>query len=187
MNSKNKINLIFFGTAEFGIPSLKKILADSRFNVLSIITQSDKKIGRKQTITPPPVKLIADKYKILTLQPDKIIKIESIVRRLKPDLAVLIAYGQIIPKSILNIPKLGFINVHGSILPKYRGAACLQAPILNGDKFSGISIMKMDKGLDTGPIIKQAKTALAMSETADSLHNKLANLAAEILPDIIIS
>ncbi|MFH1427307.1 MAG: methionyl-tRNA formyltransferase [Patescibacteria group bacterium] len=186
MNSKNKINLIFFGTAEFGISSLKKILSDRRFNILAIITQPDKKIGRKQITTSPPIKLIANQNQIPILQPKNIIDIKNQIIKINPDLAILIAYGQIIPKEILDIPKLGFINVHGSILPKYRGAACLQAPILNGDKFSGISIMKMDKGLDTGPIIKQEKIALAKSETADSLHNKLANLAAEILPDIII-
>lgn len=184
-NPKQPIKIIFLGTPEFSVPALKILSQDKRFEIISVISQLDKKIGRQQILTSPPVKIEALKLKLTVLQPQKISELENKLKKLKPQAAVLIAYGQIIPEKILNIPKHGFINIHASLLPKYRGASCLQAPILNGDLETGITIMKMDKGLDTGPIIKQNKIKISRTETATSLHDKLSKLGAEILPDVL--
>jgi methionyl-tRNA formyltransferase len=183
----SKIKTMFIGTPDFAVPALKKISADSDFEIMAVITQPDKKVGRKQILTPPAVKAEAEKLRLKILQPEKIKNITEEIKTLKPDLIVLIAYRQIIPADILAIPQYGCINIHGSLLPKYRGASCVQAAISNGDEESGITIMKMDSGLDTGPIIKQTKIKLSAEETADSLYEKLANLGAEILPEVLKS
>lgn len=177
----NKIKILFIGTSDFGIPSLKALMNCREFKVISVITQEDKKIGRKQILTPTPIKKEAGKYNIPILQPKKIIEVKSDIKRLNPDIIVLIAYGQKIPEDILNMPKYGSINLHGSLLPKYRGSSCIQAPILNGDDKTGITIMKMDSGLDTGKIIKQDEIQISPKETALTLHKKLSDLGAKIL------
>jgi len=184
-NNKNIYRLIFIGTSEFAIPALKNLIENEKFNIISIITQPDKKVGRKQALTPPPLRKEALKYNIAIWQPDNIAKIKDQLIKLKPDLMIVISYGQIIPKDILNIPKYGSLNVHGSLLPKYRGAACIQAAILNGDKKTGITIIKMDENLDTGPILMQAELKIKPKETALPLHDKLAKLGAKILPNVI--
>ncbi|NQU83711.1 MAG: methionyl-tRNA formyltransferase [Parcubacteria group bacterium] len=181
MKDKDKIRTIFIGTPDFGIPSLRKLADDSRFEVAAVITGLDKKIGRKYIITPSPIKIEAQKLNLLVLQPQKISKIKKEIADLNPDIIVTVAYGQIIPEEILTIPKFGSINIHGSLLPKYRGSACVQSPILNGDKKSGVTIMLMDKNIDTGPILNKAEVILADDETYASLHKKLSILGAEIL------
>lgn len=175
------IKTIFIGTPDFAIPSLESLIKDDFFNIVGVITQPDKPSGRKQIITPPPVKLIAQKYNIPVFQPKKIASFASKILELKPDLIVVAAYSQIIPKSILDIPKYGCVNVHGSLLPKYRGAACIQAPILAGDKESGVTIIQMDKGLDTGPILAQKSIKIQKEWTAGALFSKISTLGAEIL------
>jgi methionyl-tRNA formyltransferase len=184
--SNVKIKIIFFGTPEFGLPSLEKISNDIRFEIMAIVTQPDKQVGRKQIITPPPVKLWALKNKIQVFQPEKIITLSDKIKEFKPDAIIVIAYSQIIPEKILLIPKYGCINIHGSLLPKYRGASCIQAPILNGDKETGITIMKMDKGLDTGPILKQKILNISEEETSESLSHKLSLLGSEILIPVLL-
>ncbi len=181
MSNQKTIKTIFIGTPDFGLPSLKNLIKDDFFDIQLVITQPDKKIGRKQILTPPPIKIEAEKNNIPVLQPKNISEIKNEIVKIKPDIGVVIAYGQIIPENILSIPKYGFINVHGSLLPKYRGASCVNAPILNGDKKSGITIMKMDKGLDTGPILAQTKIQLAPDETAGSLYKKLSKTGANFL------
>ncbi len=183
---KEKIKTIFIGTPDFAVPSLKSLIKDERFEIISVITQPDKKIGRKQLVTPSPVKIEAKKHNIPILQPDKIIDLKSKILNLKPDIIIVIAYAQIIPEEILTLPKYGVINIHGSLLPKYRGASCIQAAILNGDNESGITIMKMDNGLDTGPILKSISMKILPSDTADSLYDKLSKLGAETLIPIIL-
>ena len=183
--TNKKIKTIFLGTPDFAIPGLKAILNDERFEVILIITQPDKKVGRSQELSPPPVKLMAQEYKIPVIQPHKITAIKEKISSLKPDLAVLIAYGQIISEEILNIPKFGFINVHASLLPKCRGAACIQGTILDGDKTTGVTIIKLDQGLDTGPILKQVEIKIEPEDTATSMHEKLAILSSQILGDAL--
>ncbi len=184
--SNQKIKTIFMGTPEFAVPGLKRLLETSDFDVVAVFTQPDKAVGRKQTITPSAIKKLAQEHNVKVFQPEKIKTEIETIKNFSPDLIVVIAYGKIIPQSILDIPKHGCINVHASLLPKYRGAACLNAPILNGDQETGITIMKMDAGLDTGPILKQVKIKLDQQETLKTLHDKLSNLGAETLPDTLI-
>lgn len=183
--SAKKIKTIFMGTPDFAVPGFKALLDDDSFEIIMAITQPDKKIGRRHVLSSPPIKIIALKNNIPILQPKKITTIYNDLHALSPDLIVDIAYSQILPKNILNLPKYGAINVHASLLPKYRGAACIQAAILSGDKESGISIMKMDSGLDTGPIIKQEKVLISSNDTGASLFEKLSALSAKILPSSI--
>ncbi len=174
---------IFMGTPEFAVKPLQALIADPDFSVIAVITQPDKPVGRKQIITAPPVKELAQQNNIPVFQPNKIIEIKEALKQLSPAIAVIAAYGQILPKSILDIPKYKSINIHASLLPKYRGASCIHAAILNGDQKTGISIMQMDEGLDTGPIIRQKPINIDPAETAASLHDKLSNLAQSILTD----
>ncbi|HAM88602.1 MAG: Methionyl-tRNA formyltransferase [Candidatus Falkowbacteria bacterium GW2011_GWC2_38_22] len=176
-----KIKTIFIGTPDFGAPSLINLINDDSFDIVSIITQPDKKIGRKQELTSPIIKQVALEHNLPVLQPQKIKDITEQIKQLSPDLIIVIAYAQIIPGVILNIPKYGTINVHGSLLPKYRGASCIQATILNGDKETGVTIMKMDENLDTGPILSQKEITIIDSDTSKTLFEKLSILGADIL------
>ncbi len=179
--AKNKIRLIFMGTPDFAVPGLTSLIAAPDFEIIGVYTQSDKPVGRKQLLTPPAIKTTALQNNLKVFQPIKIKTTTEIIRSLKPDLIVVIAYGQIIPPDILDIPTYGCLNIHASLLPKYRGAACLNAPILNGDEETGITIMKMEAGLDTGPILKQEKIKLNGQETLETVHDKLAVLGADLL------
>jgi methionyl-tRNA formyltransferase len=176
-----RIKTIFMGTPEFGARALEALLNSDFFDVVAVVTQPDKKVGRGLELATSAIKKVAQKYQLKIYQPEKIRHEAALIKELKPDLIVVAAYGQIIPLSILNIPVYGCINVHGSLLPKYRGAACLQAPILHGEKYSGVTIMKMDENLDTGPILAKKKIKLTKDETASSLHDKLAELGAKLL------
>jgi methionyl-tRNA formyltransferase len=185
MSNQEKIKIIFAGTPNFSIPSFQALLSDKDFKILATITQPDKKVGRKQILSPTPVKIEAEKNEITVWQPEKIKECEEKIIKSKPDLGVVIAYGQIIPQNILDIPRYGWINIHGSLLPKYRGAACVQAAILAGDKETGITIMKIDKGLDTGQILKQTKIKISGEDTAEVLSDKLAKLGAGIIAETL--
>lgn len=176
-----KIKTIFIGTPEFAVPALRSLLKNDLFDIVLAITQPDKKVGRKQILTASPVKNIALENNLLLLQPEKIKDITDEIADIKPDLIVVAAYAQIIPESILNIPKYGCINIHGSLLPKYRGAACIPAAIINGDRETGITIMKMDKGLDTGPILDRSSIPINNDDTGATLYAKLSDLGAELL------
>lgn len=173
--------IVFMGTPEFSVPTLEALANSDSFLVSAVVTQEDKPVGRKQMLSAPAVKTCANKYKIRVLQPKKIKDITSELKDLAPDLIVVIAYGQIIPQNILDIPKFGCINIHGSLLPKYRGAACLQAAILNGDEESGLTIMKMEAGLDTGPILKQFTIPLNGKETIEELHDQASLLSGKVI------
>lgn len=180
------MRLIFMGTPQFAIPSLEKLIKAKDLEIVGVFTQADKKQGRKQEISYSPVKKIALKHNLTVFQPNRIKDQTDIILNLKPDIIVVIAYGQIIPQTILNIPKYNCLNVHGSLLPKYRGASCLAAPILNGDNETGITIMKMEAKMDTGPILKQFKIKLNQTETLQDIHDTLANLSAEHLDSVIL-
>lgn len=179
--SNRKIRVIFMGTPEFALPGLKSLIAKADFEIVGVFTQPDKPVGRRQAMTPPPIKVLAMENGLPVFQPDKIKAETERIEKLAPNLIVVIAYGKIIPASILDIPKYGCLNVHASLLPKYRGAACLNAPILNGDDRTGITIMKMDVGLDTGPILRQAEIRLNGHETLEIVHDRLSGLSGEIL------
>lgn len=179
--SNSKIRTIFMGTPEFAVQTLLSLITDDGFEIIAVFTNPDEKIGRQQIVSEPPVKKMAIKHKLTYYQPIKIKSETDTIKKLNPDLIVVVAYGHLIPQEILDIPQYGCINVHASLLPKYRGASCLQAPILNGDRMSGITIMKMEAGLDTGPIIKQVAIELATDENLESLGEKLSELSGQII------
>ncbi len=180
-----KIRTIFMGTPEFACPALRSLASDSYFDIIGVFTQPDKPVGRKHVITPTPVKSLALEKDLPIFQPLRIKQEVETIKNLKPDLIVVVAYGQIISQAILDIPRYGCINVHASLLPKYRGAACLNAPILYGDKETGVTIMVMDAGLDTGPILRQTKVDLAEQENLTLLHDKLSEIGAQVLPQTL--
>lgn len=173
------------GTPDFAVPGLNAIINDESFEIIAVFTQPDKPVGRKQLMTPPPIKVVAQKFNIPVFQPEKIKEELGNISNLEVDLIVVIAYGKIIPQSILDLPKFNCINVHASLLPKYRGSACLNAPIINGDEKTGITIMRMDAGMDTGPILFQKELILNGNETLEIVHDKLSLLGAESLPVIL--
>lgn len=182
----NRYRIAFVGTPKISLPALTALKNDNRFEIVAVVTQPDMPAGRNLELSPPPVKTAAEALDLLVFQPQKISQIIDQLRELELDAIVVIAYAQIIPESILNLPKYGCVNIHGSLLPKYRGAAVLQAPILNDDKETGVTIMLMDKTLDTGPILKQRAFAIAENETGGSLGEKMAKIGAEILGNTLV-
>lgn len=176
------MNIIFMGTPDFAVPTLEK-LVKSGHNILEVITQPDKPVGRKQILTPPDVKVCAEKYGLKVSQPETLKNDNSFneIKSLDPDVIVVVAYGKILPKNILDIPKFGCVNVHGSLLPKYRGAAPIQQAVLNGDKVTGVTTMYMGEGLDTGDILLTSETEIGENETSAELFDRLAVLGADLL------
>jgi methionyl-tRNA formyltransferase len=193
------MKIVFMGTAELSCASLEKLVAQasslsddgqdarSTFSIAAVLTQPDKPKGRELKLQFSPVKILAEKLKLPVLQPTKARdeKFISELRGLKPDLIVVVAYGQILPQDILDLPKFGCLNVHTSLLPKYRGASPIQSAILNGETETGVTIMKMDAGLDTGEIISQARTPILPEDNSQTLHDRLAQLGAELLVETI--
>lgn len=167
------------GTPDFAVPTLR-VLHDSGHQVLAVVTQPDRPKGRGRKLTPPPVKVTAEQYGIPVLQPETV-RTDAFHRHLAelaPDLYVVVAFGQILPQSLLDIPGIGSINVHASLLPRHRGAAPIQWAIINGDQETGITTMMMDKGMDTGDILLIDKTAIGPDETAADLHDRLSDMGA---------
>jgi len=181
---RQELNIIFMGTPEFGAIILEELIK-AGYKPILVVTASDKPVGRKQIITPPPVKVLAEKYGIPVLQPGKIQNTKYEIQNTKPDLIIVAAYGQILPKEILEIPKNGSLNVHPSLLPKYRGPTPIQTAILNGDKKTGVTIILMDEKIDHGPIINQRALEIEKNETATTLQNKLAEFGASLLLETI--
>jgi methionyl-tRNA formyltransferase len=177
----NRPKVIFIGTTEFGIPALEMLKRD--YDLQLVITQPDKPFGRKKIPTPPITKIWAIGNNVNFLQPEKIAQAEQAIKEIAPDVMIVAAYGQIIPKHTLEMPKHGSINLHSSLLPKYRGASPIQAAILNDDKETGVTIMQMDEKMDHGGIIAQSKIAIDESDDYFKLHQKLAELAAQLLQD----
>lgn len=170
------------GTPEFAVPSLK-FLIDSSHEVVGVVTQPDRPKGRNRKMAASPVKIIAQEAGIPIYHPEKInnIKMVNELRKLNPDVIIVVAYGQILSKDILSIPKNGCINVHASLLPKYRGAAPIQWAIIKGETETGITTMLMDEGMDTGDILVQTKVEISANDTAGTLHDKLAEVGAQTL------
>jgi methionyl-tRNA formyltransferase len=181
------LRIIFMGTAELSCASLEKLSREKIFSVVAVVTQPDKPKGRELKLTPSPVKILAEKLNLPVLQPLKAReeKFISELRELKPDLIVVVAYGQILPQSILDLPRFGCVNVHTSLLPKYRGAAPIQWAIADGEPETGVTIMKMDAGLDTGPILSTRRTPILPTDDSQILHDRLAQLGAELLVETI--
>ena len=172
---------VFMGTPEFAVPTLQALI--DHHEVLAVVTQPDKQRGRGKKMQFPPVKEKAVEYDIPVYQPQRARDEEFIeeLKNLNPDVIVVVAYGQILPESILNIPKYGCINVHGSLLPKYRGAAPIEWTIINGETESGVTTMYMAKGLDTGDMIEKTVVPIADTDTGVTLHDKLADAGAELI------
>ncbi len=176
---------IFMGTPEFAVPAVEKLEEISE--VAAVFTQGDKKVGRKQVLEQPPVKECAVKHGIKVYQPKTLKDDETfnLIKEIGPDLIVVAAYGKILPERVLDIPKYGCINIHASLLPKYRGASPIQYAVLNGESETGVTVMKMDAGLDTGDIICSEKINIGSEETAQQLSEELAKLGAEVLPKVL--
>lgn len=178
-----KLKIIFAGTPEFALPSLQKVFDHFTEAEILVLTQADQPVGRKQVVTPPPIKILAEKLGLTVWQP-KSLKNELWTKKIQefnPDVIIVVAYGKIIPKSILSIPQLGCVNVHPSLLPKYRGPSPIQSAILNQDQETGVSIMLLDNEMDHGPILAQEKIILNPTETGESLYDKLSILGADLL------
>lgn len=171
--------VVFMGTPDFSVPVLKGLI--DNYNVIGVVTQPDKEVGRHQELEYSPIKKVAIENNIKVVQPIKIRNEYTCVLDLNPDIIVTCAYGQIIPKEILEFPKYGCINVHASLLPKYRGGAPIHRAILNGEKETGITIMYMAPGMDDGDIISQEKVTIRDDETVGELHDELSILGVDLL------
>lgn len=174
------LTIAFMGTPEFAVP-IFEMLCKNDFKPKAVFTAPDKPAGRGQEITPPPIKVIAQKYGIAVFQPQTRDELINQTIGLKPDLIIVVAYGKILPKEILALPKYGAINVHPSLLPKYRGPSPIQFPILNGEKETGVTIMLMNEQMDEGAILAQEDLKIEADETAQTLENKLSRLASKLL------
>ncbi|MFH1078618.1 MAG: methionyl-tRNA formyltransferase [Patescibacteria group bacterium] len=182
--------IVFLGTSEFAIPSLRALVDDGRFSVIGAVTQPDRPVGRHAVLTPPPVKTVALERGIPVFQPEKIkdLKDDATFQSLmdpRPDVFVVVSYGKILLQWFLDIPTHGIVNVHGSLLPRWRGASPLQAAILSGDAVTGVTIMKIDADLDHGPILASKEEPITSTDTSGSLHDRLAALGGTMLPDIL--
>ena len=177
--------IVFMGSPRYAEIILRKLY--ERFDVVGIITQPDKRVGRGRSVQPPPVKVFAKEKGIPFLQPNKITvkEVLCVLTEWDPQIIVVAAYGKILRSQILELPRFGCINVHASYLPRWRGASPVQAAILNGDQTTGVTIMKMDEGIDTGDIITQKEVKISESETAASLTKKMATIGANLLVDTL--
>lgn len=172
------MKVLFAGTPDFAVAPLQALIA-AQHTIVGVFTQPDRKAGRGKKLTPPPVKVAAQAAGIPVFQPDSLKDQARIIEELDAQVMVVVAYGMLLPQSILDIPPLGCINIHASILPRWRGAAPIQRAIAAGDHETGVSIMKMELGLDTGPVYQTLTTPINADDTSSSLHDKLANLGAQ--------
>ena len=181
------MRILFCGTPSFAVPSLKHLLAQPDFQIAAVITQPDRPRGRGQEVSFSPVKEVALASSIPIFQPEKIRTPESeqFLREANPDAIVIIAYGQIIPARLLNIPRLGWINLHASLLPKYRGAAPIQWAIANAESMTGVTSMRIDAGMDTGDILLQREIAIGPDETTPQLAERLAEFGAPLMAETL--
>ncbi|TYO99250.1 methionyl-tRNA formyltransferase [Geothermobacter ehrlichii] len=180
------LRTVFMGTPDFACPTLQGLLA-AGCNLVGVFTQPDRPSGRGRRLTPPPVKLLAEKHGIEVFQPERLRRPEAVgqLQKLRPDLVVVVAYGQILPKSVLEIPRYGCINVHASLLPKYRGAAPINKAIIDGESVTGVTTMFMDEGLDTGDMLVKMSLEIGPDETAGQLHDRLAQLGRAAMEETL--
>jgi methionyl-tRNA formyltransferase len=183
------MKVIFFGTPQFAVPTLERLLVQPEFTVKGVVSQPDRRRGRGNQLLPSPVKTLALEHQLPVWQPERIKKDPqaiALLRQAEADVFVVVAYGQILSQEILDIPKLGCINVHGSILPKYRGAAPIQWCLYHGEKETGIATMLMDAGMDTGAVLLTAYTPIGLLDNAEQLGQTLASLGAELLVETLL-
>ncbi len=186
------MNIVFMGTPEIAKTVLQAVLEEGKTNdairVRAVFTQPDKPVGRKQILTKPPVKVLAEEWGIPVYQPKRIKREKwvALLKEMQPDLILVAAFGQILSKEILDIPRFGCINLHTSLLPRYRGAAPIQWAIVNGETKTGVTVMQMDPGMDTGDILWQEEVDITASETADTLYDKLSRKAADMAVQTIL-
>ena len=175
------MKIVYMGTPDFAVPPLAALVQNG-YEVTAVVTQPDKPKGRGKTLLPTPVKEEAMKHDIPVYQPLKVREPEFVetLKKLEPDMIIVAAFGQIIPKAILDMPHFGCVNVHASLLPKYRGAAPIQWAVLNGDQVTGVTTMRMDEGLDTGDMIMKQEVIVDEDETGGSLFDKLSGVGAKL-------
>lgn len=176
------MKVVFMGTPDFAVPVLDA-LVENNYDVQLVVTQPDRPKGRKQELTPPPVKVAAEKHGIPVFQPEKIKQEQEwkVVADIEPDILITAAFGQILPKGLLDVPPFGCINVHASLLPKYRGGAPIHQSIIDGEKETGITIMYMVEKLDAGAMLAQKAIPIEEKDTTGTMHDKLSVLGAELL------
>jgi len=176
------LKVVFMGTPEFAVPSLKALL-DAGYEVVLVVTQPDRPAGRGRRITPPPVKEFAEKHGLRVIQPESLKSGDflKLLKELSPDLIVVVAYGKLIPGEVLTIPKYGVLNVHASLLPKFRGSSPIQSALLSGERETGVTIMEVTEKLDSGPILLQESIPIGEDDNAGTLHKKLSTLGAALL------
>jgi methionyl-tRNA formyltransferase len=182
------MHIVFCGTPEFAVPSLRALLANPEFTVEAVVTQPDRPRGRGQQVSPSPVKEVAAAAGLRVYQPATVKSDEArdFLAAIKPDAVVIIAYGQIIPRRLLEIPRLGWMNLHGSLLPKYRGAAPIAWAIIHGERKTGLTTMRLDPGLDTGPILMHREIQIGSDETAPELARRLAELGGPLVAESLV-
>lgn len=176
------MRIVFMGTPDFAVPSLR-MLVEEGYEVAAVVTQPDRPKGRKRELTPSPVKVFALERGLPVLQPEKMRAAEAVeaVAAYRPELIVTAAYGQILPRAVLDLPRLGCVNVHGSLLPRYRGGAPIQRCVINGEKVTGVTLMYMAEGLDTGDMIARVEVPITDEDTAGTMFEKLSAAGAELL------
>jgi methionyl-tRNA formyltransferase len=181
------MKIAFMGTPDFAVPVLQQLLEDPNYDVVCVITQPDRPKGRKHKLTPPPVKVLAEKYSVPLLQPERVRKAEAVQEILSygADLLITAAYGQFLPESLLKEPPLGCVNVHASLLPSYRGAAPIQQSIIDGKKETGVTIMYMVKQMDAGDLLSQVRVPIEHQDTFGTLHDKLSAAGSRLLMETL--
>ena len=177
------MRIVYLGTPDFAVLPLKSLVESGKYEIVGVVTNLDKPVGRKQVLTPPPVKVQAEEFGIKVYQPQTLKNGEGIeiLKETNPDVVIVVAYGKILPKDFLEFTKYGCINIHGSILPQYRGAAPIQRCVLDGEEYAGVTAMQMDVGLDTGDVLLVEKTKIGENETSGELFERLADMGAELL------
>lgn len=180
-------HIVFMGTPDFAVPVLRALAGDPTYSIDAVVTQPDRATGRKQVLTPPPVKRVAQELGLAVMQPEKVGAADVLeqLRALNPDVIVTAAFGQLLPQRLLDIPRRGCLNVHASLLPRWRGAAPIHRAIMAGDRETGVTIMEMVKALDAGPIVAVDKVAIADNDTVGTLHDKLAECGARLLVRVL--
>lgn len=181
VNDMNRTKIVFMGTPDFAVPVLEMLIEN--YDVVLVVTKPDKPVGRKQILTPSPIKEVALKHQIPVFQPIKIREDYEAILEVKPDLIITCAYGQIIPKVVLDAPTIACLNVHASLLPKYRGGAPIHKALMEGEKETGITLMYMDVGMDTGDMIAKKTLKIEDSDNVGTLHEKLSKMGADLLKE----
>jgi methionyl-tRNA formyltransferase len=178
---RSPLRCVFFGTSEFAVPTLQSLAENSAVEIVAVVTRLDARVGRKRELQFSPVKQEAMRLKLRILQPASLRDFYSDFVGLSPDIGVVVSYGKIIPENFIDLPKFGILNVHASLLPRFRGASPIQHAILEGDTTTGVTVMKIDAGMDTGPILSQCNVPIAPDETTPTLSVKLAKEGAKLL------